>query len=83
MAAADGAPKFDSLVNEMAAFVGGSASEAVADDMHEYNADWDVFYPFSAVGLISWISITRLVLTVVCIVGPFAVHDNTTPSSKH
>jgi len=48
MAAADGAPKFDSLVNDMAAFVGGSAMEVVADDMHEYNADWDVFYPFSA-----------------------------------
>ncbi|KLO13952.1 hypothetical protein SCHPADRAFT_920864 [Schizopora paradoxa] len=48
MAAADGAPKFDSLVNDMAAFVGGSALEVVADDMHEYNTDWDVFYPFSA-----------------------------------
>lgn len=52
MAAADGAPKFDSLVNDMAAFVGGNALEVVADDMHEYNTDWDVFYPFSAVCLI-------------------------------
>ena len=49
MAAADGAPKFDALVYDMATFVGGNAVEVVADNMHEYNADWDVLYPFSAV----------------------------------
>ncbi|KAH8111785.1 hypothetical protein DFH11DRAFT_1842399 [Phellopilus nigrolimitatus] len=50
----DPAPGFDALVQDIAAFVGasadgnGNATVAEKVDMHEYNGDWDVLYPFSA-----------------------------------
>lgn len=49
----DSAPKFDLLVQDIAAFVSKNTTSATAVDMHEYNPDWDVIYPFSAVGCIT------------------------------
>ena len=48
--AADGAPGFDQLVNDIAGNFGVVGTQAVLEDMHDWNGDWDILYPFSAVG---------------------------------
>jgi len=50
LAAADGAPGFDSLVQEIVQEFGVSEQLAVPIVMDDYNSDWDPLYPFSAVG---------------------------------
>ncbi|THH08417.1 hypothetical protein EW146_g8997 [Bondarzewia mesenterica] len=45
---ADGAPGFDTLVNEIAAEFGGVGVAAVQEEMNDWNGDWDILYPFSA-----------------------------------
>ncbi|KAI0032979.1 hypothetical protein K488DRAFT_48677 [Vararia minispora EC-137] len=46
--AADGAPGFDALVEDIAAHFGVAGVGAAPEDMNDYNGDWDVLYPFSA-----------------------------------
>jgi len=46
--AADGAPGFDQLVNDIAANFGVVGTQAVLEDMHDWNGDWDILYPFSS-----------------------------------
>ncbi|KAI0262359.1 hypothetical protein BC834DRAFT_925273 [Gloeopeniophorella convolvens] len=46
--AADGAPGFNELVDDIAANFGIVGTQAVLEDMHDWNGDWDVIYPFSA-----------------------------------
>ncbi|KAJ7197735.1 hypothetical protein GGX14DRAFT_470744 [Mycena pura] len=48
IAAADGAPGFPALVEDIAGAFAGSQSAARAVVMNDYNADWDALYPFSA-----------------------------------
>ncbi|KAH9989914.1 hypothetical protein BJV74DRAFT_922202 [Russula compacta] len=47
--AADGAPGFEQLVNDIAANFGVFGTQAVQEDMHDWNGDWDILYPFSSV----------------------------------
>lgn len=47
--AADGAPGFDQLVDDIAAGFGVVGAQSVQEDMHDWNGDWDILYPFSAV----------------------------------
>ena len=49
MSAADGAPGFEQLVHDIAANFGVAGTQAVQEDMHDWNGDWDILYPFSAV----------------------------------
>jgi hypothetical protein len=49
VSAADGAPGFEQLVNDIAANFGVAGTQAVQEDMHDWNGDWDILYPFSAV----------------------------------
>jgi hypothetical protein len=49
VAAADGAPGFEALVQDLASKFGSAPAQRVP--MNEYNADWDGVYPFSAVGV--------------------------------
>ncbi|KAL5492913.1 hypothetical protein ACEPAI_4361 [Sanghuangporus weigelae] len=44
----DPAPGFENLVQDIAAFITKKKTMAVKEDMHAYNGDWDVLYPFSA-----------------------------------
>jgi len=46
--AADGAPGFEQLVDDIAANFGVVGTQAVQEDMHDWNGDWDNLYPFSA-----------------------------------
>jgi len=48
VAAADGAPGFEQLVNDIAADFGVVGTQAVEEDMHDWNGDWDILYPFSS-----------------------------------
>ena len=50
--AADSAPGFGRLVNDIVAnFVHGViGTQAVLEDMHDWNGDWGILYPFSAAG---------------------------------
>jgi hypothetical protein len=50
VSAADGAPGFEQLVHDIAANFGVAGTQAVQEDMHDWNGDWDILYPFSAVG---------------------------------
>ncbi len=47
--AADGAPGFEQLVDDIAANFGVVGAQSVQEDVHDWNADWDILYPFSAV----------------------------------
>ena len=47
--AADGAPGFEALVRDIAEEFGAPGAVAVQEEMHDWNGDWDVLYPFSAV----------------------------------
>ncbi len=49
VSAADGAPGFEQLVHDIAANFGVVGTQAVQEDMHDWNGDWDILYPFSAV----------------------------------
>jgi hypothetical protein len=57
MAAADAAPGFDGLVQNIAERIHGDGLlnstllPITTSPMHEHNGDWDVLYPFSAVRL--------------------------------
>jgi len=46
--AADGAPGFDDLVNDIATSFSVVGTQAIREDMHDWNGDWDILYPFSA-----------------------------------
>ncbi|KAI0262019.1 hypothetical protein BGY98DRAFT_1192657 [Russula aff. rugulosa BPL654] len=46
--AADGAPGFEQLVDNIAADFGVVGAQSVQEDMHDWNGDWDILYPFSA-----------------------------------
>lgn len=48
VSAADGAPGFEQLVHDIAANFGVVGAPAVQEDMHDWNGDWDILYPFSA-----------------------------------
>ncbi|KAI9448865.1 hypothetical protein BJY52DRAFT_1206477 [Lactarius psammicola] len=48
VSAADGAPGFEQLVQDIAANFGVVGTQAVQEDMHDWNGDWDILYPFSA-----------------------------------
>ncbi|KAH8993018.1 hypothetical protein EDB92DRAFT_1986255 [Lactarius akahatsu] len=48
VSAADGAPGFEQLVHDIAANFGVVGTQAVQEDMHDWNGDWDILYPFSA-----------------------------------
>lgn len=48
VSAADGAPGFEQLVQDIAANFGVAGTQAVQEDMHDWNGDWDILYPFSA-----------------------------------
>lgn len=50
--AADGAPGFEQLVDDIAANFGVVGAQSVQEDMHDWNGDWDILYPFSAVSKI-------------------------------
>ncbi|EJC99693.1 uncharacterized protein FOMMEDRAFT_160118 [Fomitiporia mediterranea MF3/22] len=43
----DSAPGFESLVQDISSFVTKNTTRAERVDMHQYNGDWDVLYPFS------------------------------------
>lgn len=45
------APDFETLVQDISSFVSKNTTVATKVDMHAYNGDWDVMYPFSAVRL--------------------------------
>jgi hypothetical protein len=47
--AADGAPGFEELVQEISGHFGVPGTSAVLQDMTDHNGDWDVLYPFSSV----------------------------------
>lgn len=47
--AADGAPGFDDLANDIGTVFGATNDVAVLEEMNDYNGDWDTLYPFSAV----------------------------------
>lgn len=49
MAAADGAPGFPALVQDIVSYVAGENVQALSTEMNAHNADWDAMYPFSAV----------------------------------
>ena len=49
VSAADGAPGFEQLVQDIAANFGVAGTQAAQEDMHDWNGDWDILYPFSAV----------------------------------
>jgi len=49
IASADGAPGFQSLVDDIATSFGAPLERPTLVKMNEYNADWDVVYPFSQV----------------------------------
>jgi hypothetical protein len=51
--AADGAPGFEQLVDDIAADFGMVGVQSVQEDMHDWNGDWDILYPFSAVSKIA------------------------------
>ncbi|KAI9452658.1 hypothetical protein BJY52DRAFT_900933, partial [Lactarius psammicola] len=48
VSAADGAPGFEQLVQNIVANFGVVGTQAVQEDMHDWNGDWDILYPFSA-----------------------------------
>ncbi|TDL26482.1 hypothetical protein BD410DRAFT_741807 [Rickenella mellea] len=48
MASADGAPGFETLVQDIAKFVGGENAQHESVDMNLYASDWDALFPFSA-----------------------------------
>ncbi|KAH9479296.1 Putative endoplasmic reticulum metallopeptidase 1 [Psilocybe cubensis] len=48
IAAADGAPGFESLVEAITKEFGGAGVQSVPVVMDDYNSDWDSLYPFSA-----------------------------------
>ena len=57
--AADGAPGFEQLVDDIAADFAEVGAQSVQEDMHDWNGDWDVLYPFSAVSGITSSSESR------------------------
>jgi hypothetical protein len=40
------------LVDDIAANFGVVGAQSVQEDMHDWNGDWDILYPFSAVSKI-------------------------------
>jgi Zn-dependent M28 family amino/carboxypeptidase len=57
LGAADGAPGFEQLVDDIAANFGVVGTQAIQEDMHDWNGDWDILYPFSAVSKILFLFI--------------------------
>ncbi|KAF8736403.1 peptidase M28 family, partial [Rhizoctonia solani] len=47
LGAADAAPGFEALVNELAAEFGAPGAKPTLNVMDDWNPDWDVLYPFS------------------------------------
>ena len=45
----DSAPKFELLTEAIADFVTKNTTRANKVDVHEYTAEWNTIYPFSAV----------------------------------
>ncbi|KAI0297822.1 hypothetical protein B0F90DRAFT_1811013 [Multifurca ochricompacta] len=46
--AADGGPGIEQLVDNIAANFGVVGTQAIQEDMHDWNGDWDIIYPFSS-----------------------------------
>lgn len=51
MAAADTAPGFELLVRDIAEEFGAIGYMPAPVIMDDYNSDWDLLYPYSAVGI--------------------------------
>jgi hypothetical protein len=45
------------LVDDIAANFGVVGTQAIQEDMHDWNGDWDILYPFSAVSKILFLFI--------------------------
>lgn len=70
MAAADGAPGFELLVQDIAKEFGNADVKPIPVVMDDYNSDWDSIYPFSAVSgvlLYSWIFTVYIDLPLVLV----------------
>jgi hypothetical protein len=65
LGAADGAPGFEQLVDDIAANFGVVGTQAVQEDMHDWNGDWDILYPFSAVSKLPS-KFERFALLIAC-----------------
>ncbi len=49
LSAADGAPGFEKLVDDIAFEFVKTEEKSVPIQMNEHNPDWDILYPFSSV----------------------------------
>jgi hypothetical protein len=48
------------LVENIAADFGVVGAQSVQEDMHDWNGDWDILYPFSAVSKIALLLIVGI-----------------------
>ena len=54
------------MVDDIAANFGVVGAKSVQEDIHDWNGDWDILYPFSAVRLSSVIVLFLENLELVC-----------------